>query len=79
MVVGNLQKAREKWAQVLRILVMEGNIFADVGDLLQGSGPGGYPLWVLNVDAEPLHDPDIGRVPENCGLPDDTETTAENN
>ena len=26
-VVGNLQKAQKKWAQVLRILVMEGSIF----------------------------------------------------
>ena len=56
-----------------------GGIFVDVGELLQGGGPGGYPIWVLNVNDDPPHGLDYGRVPEKSGLPADTEKTAENN
>ena len=56
-----------------------GGAFVDVGELLLGGGPGGYPIWVFNVNADPPHGLDAGRVPEKSGLPADTETTVENN
>ena len=49
-----------------------GGVFVDVGELLLGSGPGGYPIWVFNVNADPPHGLDYGRFPEKSVLPADT-------
>ena len=56
-----------------------GGVFVDVGELLLGGGPGGYPIWVFNVNDNPPHGLNAGRVPEKSVLPADTETTVENN
>ena len=40
-VVGNLLNALNNWTLMSRILGMDGGIFADSGDLLQGCGTGG--------------------------------------
>ena len=52
-------------------------ISACVGDFFQGYGSDASPLWVQDVGADLLNQPDTGRVTVQGGIPDRGNTTAE--
>ena len=52
--VGKLRKVREKVGYVDKFLVTGRGKHTGVGNIFQGGGSGGYPLWVGDVGADPL-------------------------